>query len=105
MTKDPILKLALRMLVILNVLDACCTLVLVGFKFTTEANPIMDLFLQKGPLIFGLVKLIVTLTSVGLLWLARNSKWALPASLCLVGIFQLVVGIQFYMVATLPWGK
>jgi hypothetical protein len=95
----------LRSLVILNVIDLICTLILVGYKFTTEANPIMDVLLQKGPLYFAGGKMAVTLICAGLLWVARKSKWGIPAAISMVGVMSATVFVQIFMVSQLPFIK
>ena len=93
----------LRALLILNAIDLICTLILVGHKFTTEANPLMDILIQRGPLMFGAGKIGVTLLCGGLLWIARKSKWALPATISMVGVMSATVFVQIFMVAQLPF--
>ena len=98
-----LMPVLLRSLVILNVIDLVCTLILVVNKFTTEANPIMDMLLQRGPLTFAAGKLAVTLVCVGLLWIARKSKWGVPAAISMVGVMSATVFVQIFMVAQLPF--
>lgn len=95
----------LRSLVILNVIDLICTLILVGYKFTTEVNPIMDVLLQEGPLLFAAGKMTVTLVCGALLWIARKSKWGVPAAISMVGVMSATVFVQIFMVAQLPFIK
>lgn len=95
----------LRSLVILNIIDLICTLILVVNKFTTEVNPIMDVLIQRGPLLFGAAKLGVTLVCAGLLWAARKSKWGIPAAISMVGVMSATVFVQIFMVAQLPFIK
>jgi hypothetical protein len=104
MKRHDVLGALIRTLVILNVVDLLCTLLLVGNKLTTEENPIMDIALQRGPMTFGAVKLGVTLVSAGLLWFGRRSKWAIPATLSLLIIMGVVVFVQLIMVMQLSWG-
>ncbi len=103
MKRHDVLGALIRTLIILNVLDTLCTLVLVGHRFTTEDNPLMDIALQKGPLTFGLTKMGITILSAGLLWFARKSKWAIPATLSLLIIMGVVVFVQMVMVMQLGW--
>lgn len=99
--RGTLLGVLVRTLVVLNLVDLACTLVLVGYKLTTEENPIMDIAFQRGPMIFGAAKLGLTLLSAGLLWLGRQSRWAIPASLALLAIMSVVVFVQIFMVMQL----
>ena len=101
MKRNDLLAMLIRTLVVLNILDLSCTLILVTCKLATEANGFMDILLQEGPLIFGSIKMGITLISGLLLWLARKSLWAIPASLSLVGIMSMVVLVQVFMVLQL----
>ena len=103
MKRHDVLGALIRTLIILNVIDAVCTLVLVGYKFTTEDNPLMDIALQRGPMTFGLTKMGITIFSAALLWFARKSKWAIPATLSLLIIMGVVVFVQMVMVMQLAW--
>jgi hypothetical protein len=103
MKRHDVLGALIRTLIILNVVDAICTLVLVGHRFTTEDNPLMDIVLQRGPMLFGLTKMGITLLCGGLLWLARKSKWAIPATLAMLIIMGVVVFVQIVMVMQLGW--
>jgi len=56
----------------LSVLDALLTLYLIEHG-STELNPVMDYFLQKGPLLFAVVKYVLTSLAVVIFLLVANS--------------------------------
>lgn len=87
-----------KLLVILNIVDTALTMAVVGLKWATETNPIMDYLLQQGPLIFGAGKLILSLGGALLLWRGRKSTWALPAIGLCVYLYSAVVSYELAMV-------
>lgn len=95
----------LRLLVFLSAFDTGLTLAVVGLKWADEANPIMNYFLQQGPLVFGASKLALSIGGALLLWKGRKSTWALPAvSLC-VFVYAALVSYELAMVlATISGG-
>lgn len=95
------LALLLRLLVHLNIIDTILTLIVIGLKWATETNPIMDYFLQQGPLVFGATKLLLTLSGALLLWKARRSKWSARAAYGLVLCYGLVVAYELTMVVAM----
>jgi hypothetical protein len=101
--KNSVLAILIRTLVVLNVLDFLGTTVLVGHRFTTEENPLMDLAIQRGPVIFAIAKGLLTIFSAVLLWISRKSKWAIPATLALIVVMAVVVFMQLVMVMQLVW--
>ena len=94
----------LRLLIYLNFLDTFLTVVVVGMKWATETNPIMDYFLQQGPMIFGATKLLLTLSGTFLLWKARKSKWSIRAAYGLVLSYGLVVAYELTMITAMIFG-
>lgn len=101
--RGKVLRNLLLVLVWLNLADVACSLVLIGFKFTTEANPIMDIFLQQGPLQFGAAKMSMTVIGSAIVWAGRRSAWAVPAVAAAVVLTSLVVLSEIVMICQLDW--
>ena len=70
-------------LVIMNLLDAVFTLVYICSGVATESNPIMNHFLQMGPVMFVMTKM--ALVSLAVFLLIRLLKRRQAASLALIG--------------------
>lgn len=63
--------LALRVLVLLNLVDTVCTLHWCLSGLACEANPLMRWALNLGPAAFITSKVCMVLVGVGVLWRAR----------------------------------
>lgn len=99
--KSETLAVLLRTLILLNVVDTILTIIVVGLKWATEVNPIMDYFLQQGPIIFGLTKFTMTLAGTFLLWKARKSIWSIRAAGALTACYALVVAYEMAMIVAM----
>ena len=90
----------LRLLIWLNIIDTLLTISVVGLKWATEANPIMDYFLQQGPLVFGATKLALTLAGTAILWKgAPKTTWPVKKiAAALVVCYALVVTYEAAMI-------
>lgn len=71
---------SLQWTVVLNGADAAFTLLFVGLGLATEANPLMADLLERSPLAFVLVKIVLVSLSVGLLWRLREHRTASTAA-------------------------
>jgi hypothetical protein len=97
--------LLILLIVSLSVLDAIFTLNLVG-RGATELNPIMDYYLNQGPLVFFVTKYLLTFASVLLILLYQNAylfRTRLKVkSLFLVFVisFALIVQWELYLMAS-----
>tara|TARA_R110002110_G_scaffold24063_1_gene90644 strand:+ start:1134 stop:1466 length:333 start_codon:yes stop_codon:yes gene_type:complete len=89
-----VIKCLLFGLVVLALFDLVATILWVAAGKATEANPIMDYFLQKSFYLFAVVKL--TLTFCGILLLDkfknRSKKFIFKASLFLILIYAGLAG-------------
>lgn len=85
------IELLLSITLFLNLIDAVLTLALVDLGLAVEANPIMDYFLQVGPLAFMLAKLALVSLGVGTLWHFRRYPMALFGTLCVFGIYSMLL--------------
>lgn len=99
------MALLLRALIWLNVLDTLLTFSLVSLKWASEANPIMDYFLQRGPLVFGAAKLTMTLAGTFLLWKSRKSKWSVRAAGAMVMCYLGVVTYEMVMLMAILFSQ
>lgn len=89
--------LVLLMALILSVMDAFFTLSLISMGAATEFNPIMDFFLQFGPVAFLLVK--YTLTGSCLIWFLVNKNRSLFGKLKVKYILLSVLILYALLVA------
>lgn len=74
------LKGIVASIVVLNLLDACLTLVWLTSGAATEANPLMETLLHLGPLPFVLGKIALVSGGAYLLWTARRHALAVVAT-------------------------
>lgn len=101
---DGYLSILLKVLVWLNILDTVLTVLVVSLKWATEANPLMEVLLQKGPLVFGTVKMSMAVAGVVLLWKARKSRWVFPVSCFLVLCYAAIVIYEIIMIVAMSTG-
>ena len=78
-TTRRIVEIAAATVIILNLLDAICTLVWIRAGVASEGNPLMDQAMSHGPVGFMVVKLALVSLSVGLLWRLRHRRAAATA--------------------------
>ena len=89
-------KAALKFIVILNLLDACATIVWVESGLAYEANPLMKYLLDISPGLFLFFKLLLVNLGISLLWIYREKSFArlvtipVAAVYAGVGIYHLV---------------
>ena len=67
------------LLVLLNIFDLICTLMEVRAEVATEANPVMDFFLQKGECWFILAKMLLFNSGLFYLWVKREFMFSVVA--------------------------
>jgi hypothetical protein len=84
----------LKILLLLNLLDAACTLVWCLSGLATEANPLMRRLLSCGPLPFVEGKLALVLMGVAILWRGRRHVLAEVGVASSVLAYVFVAGIH-----------
>lgn len=105
MAKNKKLSSMLRLLVYLNVLDTILTLTVISLKWATEANPIMEYVLQQGPMVFGGVKMALSVGGCLLLWKAKSSKWTPRVAVALCLCYVAVILYEFGMIVATVLGN
>ena len=83
---------ALKFLLVLNLFDLISTMYLFLEGKVGEANPLMDSFIQTGPVAFSLSKLFLCYFGVFVLWKLRHKAFAQHAALALMLMY---IGILF----------
>ena len=83
---------ALKILIVLNLFDLISTMYLFLEGRVNEANPIMDSFIQTGPMAFSLSKIALVYFGVFVLWTMRKRAFAQRAALAMMLMY---VGILF----------
>lgn len=83
---------ALKILLVLNLFDLISTMYLFLQGRVREANPIMDSFIQNGPLAFSLSKIALVYFGVFVLWMLRRQAFAQRAAFAMMLMY---VGILF----------
>lgn len=68
------MRLILAILLILVGFDAIATMILVGFGYATEMNPVADLFLTANPWLLLVVKILETFLGCLFLYKYRTKK-------------------------------
>ena len=100
---DKAQKWLLSGIVLFNVLDIICTLVMIHLGFAAEANPFMLELIEKSEFIFASIKISLVSLCVYLLWRLREYRVARVASffcfltylfLMCYHVFGIVVSIQ-----------
>jgi hypothetical protein len=77
------MKFLLLLVLLLNIADAIFTSLVVGNATAVEANPLMGALLEYGIAPFVIVKLLITLLSLGVLWKYRKKRIArIGAAIC-----------------------
>ena len=95
---DSIFKRLLILLFSLNALDAFATLYWVMNGIASEANPVMDEWLNLGPIPFIVVKLGLVTVGVYFLWTFRKFKLS-KLSVLPVLILYLLVTVMHSLIA------
>lgn len=83
---------ALKVLLVLNLFDLISTMYLFLQGRVREANPIMDSFIQTGPMAFSLSKIALVYFGVFVLWMLRKRAFAQRAAFAMMLMY---VGILF----------
>lgn len=94
---------AVQALVWMNVFDGLVTITLVYTKVTVEKNPLMSYLLDRGPLMFGLVKVGVSLLIGYGFWRIRRSPSAWGTLLTSLSIYTSMVLYQLWILAMLAY--
>lgn len=81
----------LATLLILNLLDGMLTLISVLSGFATEANPLMNELIARGPVSFMIGKLLVVSLSIWLLWRVRRARASMVAAGAACGLYGLIL--------------
>jgi hypothetical protein len=88
-------------ILLLNVVDAMCTLSFLQQGFAEEANPLMRLAYRSSPAGFVLLKLAMVHAGVLILYIHRESKVARYALQSGVAAYVAIVSYEFAFVAHL----
>lgn len=75
-TYDRNLTITATFVLILNVIDAVFTLLYTGCGLASEGNPLMDQLMNRGPVLFMVVKLALVSSGILLLWRLRQRRAA-----------------------------
>ena len=82
-------------LIIMNLIDAVFTLGFVELGAATEANPIMEILLSSGPVLFVIGKMGLVSLGVVLLWRFRHVKAALVGLITTTGVYSVLCAYHF----------
>ena len=74
MTKDYKFFIILTVLMLLNIIDAAATAYWIDNQLATEANPLMESWLDMSPFFFIFMKVALVLACGTLLWKLRDRK-------------------------------
>ena len=66
----------LKMILIMNLVDAIATLVWINLGIAEEDNPIMAFVLESDPSVFVIIKTVLVILSILLLWRMRTEMLA-----------------------------
>ena len=92
LVQEDALERSLRLVILLNLMDALYTLAWVHWGWASEANPIMAGALDIGPAIFILSKIALVSLSVYTLWQNRDRALARLAVIPLAALYAFVGG-------------
>jgi hypothetical protein len=82
----------LRLLLLLNLMDALFTIAWIGWGWASEANPVMAMAIEQSPSGFILAKVALVSLAVGLLWRLREHRMAHAAVIPLGLLYAFVAG-------------
>jgi len=92
MKKEGTLLFLASTTLILNVIDALCTMLWVSILGVgREANPVMAFFLNRSPTLFLVVKLLLVEVSVYVLWRSRSHALARYGLLLVFLVYSFIV--------------
>ena len=83
---------SLRLILLLNLLDALYTSYWMGLGWMSEANPLMAHAFERGPGLFLLSKLMLVSLSVWVLWQHRDRQLARLSAIPLGMLYAFVGG-------------
>lgn len=83
---------SLRLILLLNLLDALYTTYWLGLGWASEANPVMASAFELGPVLFLVSKLMLVSMSVWLLWRNRDRMLARLSAIPLGMLYAFVAG-------------
>ena len=82
-------------LIVMNLIDAVFTLGFVELGAATEANPIMEILLSCGPVMFVIGKMGLVSLGVMLLWRLRHMKVALAGLVATTSVYGVLCLYHF----------
>jgi uncharacterized protein DUF5658 len=85
---------ATMLLLVSNALDAMLTLCAVEFGDAVEANPLMEVLLARGPLVFVVVKHLLVSLGLLLLWRFRSRPLARAGAWLVMPIYPAIVAYE-----------
>ena len=86
-------KAALKIIIVLNLLDACATIIWVESGLAYEANPLMRYLLDISPALFLFFKLLLVNLGISLLWIYRENTFARHVTIPVTAVYM---GIGVY---------
>ena len=84
----------LKLLIVLNLLDAIFTYVWVSMGMAKEANPFMDYLITLSPTFFLLYKVFIVNFCVLILYKAKNNRLCKALTFPLSALYTWVLGIH-----------
>ena len=89
-----------KVVLVLNLLDAIFTTYWVGAGLAREANPLMADLIERSPVLFVLCKTSLVALGSLFLWWRRNHRFAVVG---IFGIFVVYYGILLFHLGYLGW--
>jgi hypothetical protein len=90
------MKVTLRLIFILNLVDAILTAIWINYGLAAEANPIMDYTLSFGLIPFITIKVGVAGVAIIILWFLRKEFLAKIAAMFSFALLFLVMMYHLY---------
>ena len=94
MTYDKFQSICLKLLLVLNLLDAIFTYVWVSLGLAKEANPLMDYLISYSPTVFLVYKVLIVNLGVFILWRGKDKLLCKVLIVPLTGLYLWVLGIH-----------
>jgi len=92
LVQEEALERSLRLVILLNLMDALYTQAWVHWGWATEANPVMAGAMDMGPSVFILSKVALVSLSVWVLWNNRDQLMARLSVIPLAALYAFVGG-------------
>jgi hypothetical protein len=99
--KEKFIVVSCAFLVILSALDGVLTLWGLSLDVIKEANPVMQLIINKSPAGLMAIKLLLPITLGLVLWKIRNRKFVTYSLWLVLAVYSLVMVLHVYLVDSL----